>query len=554
MNDKKYLFLIFLISLGFFLLGNGSHGLWDRDEPRYAGASYELLERHDWIVPYFNGEYRFHKPIMIYWLMSLSMLLFGINEFAARFAPAFAGAIDVSLIYLFARQLKMPFKNALLAALMATFCVMRIVISKAATTDSVLSMTVTAALYLYWLNKSEGFKIHRHILFWVILAVSGLTKGPPGIMVVFFTIVTYSIINKSWRDLRSGRDIFNFALRSLSGLMIFSAVFLPWFILVEKKTNGEFFRIAFGYHVVERSMKSFEGHKGPFIYYIPVILFGLFPFTPLVIASAKYVVKNFKEPRIKFLLCWLLPSLFVFSFVKTKLPHYVFPLFPSIIIMLALFKTSIDDNAHRKEIMNYTGKWWWISGGYLLVLTGILFLLGIPIYVLIQKLNILILPSIISAILLSSAAIAGGAYWLRHEIDKALALCISLMAVFIIILMIWVLPSIEPLRPSKNVIEFIKLNCPAQTKIIGVKYNEPSLVFYWGKPIEMIGRLQMQERMNYFIYAQEPTVLIIRDSLWDEWIKKYNINVPEKIKVLHKKKYYLFQRSEWQTLMVVGNF
>src|SRR5512137_2327122 len=58
--------------------------LVDNDESRFSGATLEMIRRGEWVVPYFNGEYRFDKPPLIYWAQRVSFALFGVNELAAR--------------------------------------------------------------------------------------------------------------------------------------------------------------------------------------------------------------------------------------------------------------------------------------------------------------------------------------------------------------------------------------------------------------------------------------------------------------------------------------
>src|SRR5208337_5018732 len=83
--------LIVLLALSINLAGNARTGLWDRDEPRFATAVREMRARGDWIVPTFNGEPRYHKPILIYWLMGLSTALAGDTPFGARIVSTLAG-------------------------------------------------------------------------------------------------------------------------------------------------------------------------------------------------------------------------------------------------------------------------------------------------------------------------------------------------------------------------------------------------------------------------------------------------------------------------------
>src|SRR5215469_4706404 len=74
-----------VLSLVLLLAGNWILPLTDRDETRFAEASREMLQRGDYVVPWFNGHWRFDKPILIYWCQSASYRLFGVNDFAARF-------------------------------------------------------------------------------------------------------------------------------------------------------------------------------------------------------------------------------------------------------------------------------------------------------------------------------------------------------------------------------------------------------------------------------------------------------------------------------------
>ena len=105
-----------LLSLVLNLAGNGRTGLWDRDEPRYAVCVREMRARGDWIFPTFNGEPRYHKPILIYWLMGLGTALGGDNPFGVRLVSALAGAGTVLGVWWLGRRMFGP-RGGRLAAL-----------------------------------------------------------------------------------------------------------------------------------------------------------------------------------------------------------------------------------------------------------------------------------------------------------------------------------------------------------------------------------------------------------------------------------------------------
>src|SRR5271170_5401664 len=79
---------IVIFSLGLLLAGNWIMPLTDRDEVRFAEASREMIQRGDYVVPWFNGEWRFDKPVLIYWCQIASYTVFGVSDFTARLPSA----------------------------------------------------------------------------------------------------------------------------------------------------------------------------------------------------------------------------------------------------------------------------------------------------------------------------------------------------------------------------------------------------------------------------------------------------------------------------------
>ena len=92
-----------ILALAINLAGNARTGLWDRDEPRYAVAVREMRAGGEWLFPTFNGEPRYHKPILIYWLQAASVSALGLNEFALRLPSALAALAWIAAIGRFAQ-------------------------------------------------------------------------------------------------------------------------------------------------------------------------------------------------------------------------------------------------------------------------------------------------------------------------------------------------------------------------------------------------------------------------------------------------------------------
>ena len=139
----KYAILFFACVL-FHILGTWSLPLIDRDEPRFAEASREMIERGNYIVPYFNNQLRLDKPPLTYWAQVASYHIFGENDFAARFPSAIAAALTAILIFAWGRRMGGE-KLGWWAAIIFTLSLQTFVHAKAAVADMWLVLFVTLA-------------------------------------------------------------------------------------------------------------------------------------------------------------------------------------------------------------------------------------------------------------------------------------------------------------------------------------------------------------------------------------------------------------------------
>src|SRR5437868_2396740 len=96
-NPRTWLLLPLL--LGLYLVGNGRVALWDRDEPRYAQCSRQMLQSGDWVVPHLYDAVRYAKPPLIYWCQATCMKVLGDDAFAARLPSAIAMTATVAMVY-----------------------------------------------------------------------------------------------------------------------------------------------------------------------------------------------------------------------------------------------------------------------------------------------------------------------------------------------------------------------------------------------------------------------------------------------------------------------
>ena len=296
-----------------FLWGIGNAPLFDEDEGFFAEGTREMAVRGDFISTFVNQEQRFDKPPLTNWLQYGSAQLFGWNEFAMRLPSCLASVAWMLLIYLFTKK-KLGEKTAFFATLIAASSLQITIVGKAALADGLLNMALTGAMF-------SLFEIIHHYnrkyiwAFYVFTGVGFLAKGPIAVLIPGAVFMIYLVKWKSW----------NAILRLFSpvGILLFMLIAAPWYILEYRQSGEAFISGFFLNHNVNRFQTAFEGHYGGILYFVPVLLLGLLPFTAIVLKSFSKIGYIWSKKWLSFLLIWFLFVFVLFSLSGTKLHHYI---------------------------------------------------------------------------------------------------------------------------------------------------------------------------------------------------------------------------------------
>src|SRR5262249_17357259 len=203
--------LLFFGCVVFHIFGTWSLPLIDRDEPRFAEASREMIERGNCIVPYFNNQPRLDKPPLTYWAQVASYHIFGENDFAARFPSAIAAALAALLIFLWGCRMGGE-KLGWWAALIFTLSLQTFVHAKAAVADMWLVLFMTLANWAGYelLQRStlnQGGAVSKplwaiwkspFLVFYLALALGFLAKGPIA-WTPLLTVAVVIIYTRDWQ-------------------------------------------------------------------------------------------------------------------------------------------------------------------------------------------------------------------------------------------------------------------------------------------------------------------------------------------------------------------
>lgn len=482
--------LIGALALALNWLGNDRVALWDRDEPRYAGCAREMIASGDYIDPTFNAEPRYHKPILTYWFMVGGMTLAGDNPFGARLASGLMGAATAILIWRLGRRLAGPTAGRL-AALMFATAPMMFVESKLSTTDAILTFFLVTCLSCLWeLELGASRKVAA--LFWTSLALATLTKGPVGPAIIGVSAATSALFGGPrtfWKRLRWGW-----------GVPLYLLIAAPWFVAIGILSDGEFYRVAMGYHVVKRMTTGIEEHGGFPGYYVLLSFGTLLPWSTFVPAAVVGAWKSRKQdPALGFLLGWLLGPLVLFEAVQTKLIHYFYPAMPAALLLVAWLGSALASGQLQAESL---GRWWkagrrsLLGAGIVLALGGIAAAIWLPASVGV--------PTLLVGALGLATAIWGGRDLDAGQPVRAFARMAAVWSVLLAVIAAGVLPAASALTISDRAGK--RLDALAREHgadaFLGT-YFHPAMIYAYGRPIE-----QVQSREEIARRARESGVMI----------------------------------------------
>ena len=328
--------LLTLLCLALYLPGLTTIPPVDRDEPRFAQATKQMLEGGDFIRPRFQTDNRFNKPIGIYWLQAAAVWVTRQQSRPAIWAyrlPSVLGACAaVLLTYWIGCQLFNRSVAALGAAFLASSALL-VVEAHLATTDAVLLACVVAAqgclaaLYTAAHRGSPGGARYA-AGFWLAQGLGILIKGPIVPLVSGLTLGALLLV-----DRRTATRMLA-GLRPVWGVPLTLVVILPWMIAVGLATQWTFYREWIS-DLLPKIVSGQELHGAPPGSYLLLLAATFWPGS---LALGLGVVQGFRHREQcaeRFCLAWLIPTWLLFEVMPTKLPHYVLPTYPALALLVA---------------------------------------------------------------------------------------------------------------------------------------------------------------------------------------------------------------------------
>jgi 4-amino-4-deoxy-L-arabinose transferase-like glycosyltransferase len=443
------------------LAGTSDLPLLDRDEPRFSHATIEMYDRGNWVVPYFNDEYRFDKPPLTYWLMAGGYAIAGIGEFGARLHAILASLAMTLVVFLFGRRL-VGNRAAFGAAFAWSTCVQVFLHGRLAVADMPMILAVAVMHWALWeLLRSDGGRGWQLTL-WVAAALGFLAKGPIALAVPAVTLLVARLLagpgSVAWRR-----------LGALWGVPLSLAMVGAWGIPALLQTGGAFWDVGIGEHVVRRGTAAFNDRPIVPGYYFVTVLLSLFPWSPNLGQLPASLRGRWREFDTAFLLGWLAGPFVIFSFYSTQLPHYTLPAFPALLYLLLRGET-------RPEHFSRASKWfYWILHGLIAVAftTAVVYLKWIDVPAQLRDLKVAIAALAGAMLALQAAAVLFGR---RRDPGPGFPAMLTMVAAAAVATALFA-STVRPISAPLRLVPFYQ-RVPAEALHTAQGYTEPSLIFY----------------------------------------------------------------------------
>jgi len=327
MNTRLALIGITIVILyGAFL---GRHGVLQQTEARYAEVAREMKVSRDFLMPTLNGVPHVQKPPVTYWLAASSMMLFGENEIGARAAPLAAG-FGVLLLTAWIGTLWFDRKVGTMALFLLAGSVEFYALSRTLCADMIMTLWSTAAIaaFAYVTARIREPRRMHFLPFFVFMGIAFATKGPMGIVVPVCMAAGWQVYSRRHSAPR-------LRIPWATGMLITLGLAVGWFVAVAWR-YPELWRYFLKYELVDRFFSDVHGRSEPVWYFIPVLLAGWLPWTPLIVPLFRKSDRtSWRGPGGWAVAAWAIAPFLILSLSGSKLATYVLPLLPAIALWFA---------------------------------------------------------------------------------------------------------------------------------------------------------------------------------------------------------------------------
>ena len=325
---------VLLLALGLsVLIGvafQGSRGLYESTEGRYALCAQETMESGNLLEPMLNGAHHWSKPPLAYLPIVAGIKLFGNNAWGARGFQAVLFVLAVCFLFVAGRELWNEEAGAIAALVYAT-SPFTAGAASTVSTDNMLVLCQCMAVAFFWLAVRRGRGVFI-VAMWAALGLAFLTKGPVGLFPLAGILPAHIMLRRAGTPAPR--------LLSIPGILAFLVVGLGWYALEIAKHPSLLDTWLMHETIARFATDEYRRNAEPrkiFTMYLPIVLFGTGPWIFYFLFKYKQAGLSRKslgawrswshQTEWLYLLAAFLIPLFILTVSQSRLPLYLLPLF-----------------------------------------------------------------------------------------------------------------------------------------------------------------------------------------------------------------------------------
>ena len=331
--DRRTL-AVAVLYLAAALHGLGASDIVGDDEAREAGIVQDVVAGH-WLWPRFNGELLPDKPLLYHWLAAVPCGAAGFSEAMVRLPSALAGAALVAWTGVLGAEL-LGARTGLVAAAVVATTPGLFDHARLARPDVLMVLLLSAALGLAFRWWRDGRRRDASAAL-ALLGAATLAKGPVAPALFLLTLGGFLAWQGELRRLPRIATAPGVAALLVLGLGWYAIALAGWGdLFVREHLLGRYLRnLAGGLATGEAySRKPLVYHLLFYPTHLPAVVL---PWTPVVLVALwqAWRTGGFRDPRLRFLLCWAAAPVLAFTPAEWKLRYYLLPSVPALALVAA---------------------------------------------------------------------------------------------------------------------------------------------------------------------------------------------------------------------------
>lgn len=325
--------LLIVVASSFLLLYRcGRRDMWSSHEARAAQNAQSMLHHGDGRLPRLTDERPdYQKPPLFYWLVAAISVLRGqVDSWSVRLPAVVSAGGCLALVGLWLSQRQRQVAAAAATVLLLTAHHFTN-LARTGRIDMPLAFSVAVTVLCWTRPSCSGLA-----LVGMLSATAGLLlKGPVGLILPLAVVGSWWLIQSR---LGASRPQLGRILLSAGGAI---GLALPWYVLAHRLTDGEFTRVFFWYHNVQRATGGAEELAvHPWWYYGVRLMADALPATVLLPVALAWFFRRGRwrdDEEARFGLVWCVSVVAVLSLARFKRADYLLPAYPGLAIFLGAF-------------------------------------------------------------------------------------------------------------------------------------------------------------------------------------------------------------------------